>query len=417
MKSSNKQFDQIIKEKLHSLEFSTQLADQELLMKKLHSKDFSTKKYTGLKFLMVLALLSSFAFIQLQQQKGTAHYFQVQEISKDAPLLAKFINEAPVFQTPRTAVAQVNGNQLQQLVAHFQTPQQRANTTTPIEKLQHLPKYPQVRSTLTGLNRIQAPAIDQFVKYNGKPLQEAQTSVQKTLVCGQSEDGSKLIVAQSKVAKFKADSTLANDDFGVYRPAGLQEDAVIQYAVYDKKTLFRRFQFEHIHHGIRTTKIAKPQRAEKVKTEKNKAPAAFHSSYMAPNPHVHHTRQYLESEYEEYTYFIQNDSILFISDRVNFVVVMTPQGDILSKAQISISEPYMYYLGEKTTFFDQASGKVYLSVSTLYRINLYELDPSNGQTTFLTALDDVWPNPNFKVTNGVLHYQKGSKLFEQRLTK
>jgi hypothetical protein len=77
----------------------------------------------------------------------------------------------------------------------------------------------------------------------------------------------------------------------------------------------------------------------------------------------------------------------------------------------------MYYLGEKTTFFDQASGKVYLSVSTLYRINLYELDPSNGQTTFLTALDDVWPNPNFKVTNGVLHYQKGSKLFEQRLTK
>ena len=83
MKSSNKQFDQIIKEKLHSLEFSTQLADQELLMKKLHSKDFSTKKYTGLKFLMVLALLSSFAFIQLQQQKGTAHYFQVQEISKD----------------------------------------------------------------------------------------------------------------------------------------------------------------------------------------------------------------------------------------------------------------------------------------------------------------------------------------------
>mgnify|MGYP000179458848 CR=1 FL=1 len=79
-------------------------------------------------------------------------------------VLAKFINEAPVFQAPRTAVAQVNGNQLQQLVAHFQTPQQRANTTTPIEKLQHLPKYPQVRSTLTGLNRIQAPAIDQFVR-------------------------------------------------------------------------------------------------------------------------------------------------------------------------------------------------------------------------------------------------------------
>jgi hypothetical protein len=411
MKSTPKQFDQLIKEKLNSLEFTSQASDQELLKQKLHAAKSKANKQTGIKLLLVIGICASFALMQRYFKKGNLQYFKVQEISSALPNLA---SEAAAFQPKREVGSESQATNMPELIAHFQ--QEPNSTPALFEKLQHLPKFPHGKISLNGLDEIQAPAIDQLVKYEGKFLQEAQTSKQKTLICGQSEDGSKLIVAQSKVAKFKADSTLSNnDDFGVYRPSGLQEDAVIQYAVFDKKTLFKRFQFEQIHHGIRTTKIAKPQKAEKVKTEKNKEADALHTSNTTPNLHVHPTRQYLETEYEEYTYYIQNDSILFISDRVNYVVIMTPDGDILSKAQIVISEPYMYYLGEKTAFFDQATGKVYLSVSTLYHINIYELDPNNGQTNFLISLDDVWPDPNFSVVNGVLHYRKDNKAFQQQL--
>ena len=39
---------------------------------------------------------------------------------------------------------------------------------------------------------------------------------------------------------------------------------------------------------------------------------------------------------------------------------MQPDGTILSKAQIEISSPKMYYLGEKRAYYDQQTGKTYI---------------------------------------------------------
>jgi hypothetical protein len=94
---------------------------------------------------------------------------------------------------------------------------------------------------------------------------------------------------------------------------------------------------------------------------------------------------------------------------------MEPNGTILSKAQIEITEPYVYYLGEKRAYFDQSTGKVYVCVSTLYHFNFYELEPANGKTTYLFHLNDVWPNPEFQIENGKLSYLKNSIVHQQLL--
>ena len=94
---------------------------------------------------------------------------------------------------------------------------------------------------------------------------------------------------------------------------------------------------------------------------------------------------------------------------------MEPNGTILSKAQIEITEPFVYYLGEKRALFDAVTGKVYICVATLYHFNFYELEPANGKTNFVMQLNDVWPDPHFQIENGKLSYVKNNIGHQQML--
>ena len=94
---------------------------------------------------------------------------------------------------------------------------------------------------------------------------------------------------------------------------------------------------------------------------------------------------------------------------------MQPDGTILSKAEIEITEPYVYYLGEKRAYFDQKTGKTYICVATLYHFNFYELEPANGQTTFLFQTEEVWKNPDFQIENGVLNYSNKNKTYSKKV--
>ena len=102
-------------------------------------------------------------------------------------------------------------------------------------------------------------------------LSDQKTSVSETLICGQNKEKTKLVIARSRIANFQADSLAKDKEKGICRPNGFDEDAVIQYNVYDKRTLFSRFQAEQIHWGmVRTTKIAKPEKQVKEKQEPQK---------------------------------------------------------------------------------------------------------------------------------------------------
>ena len=421
MKTSKKQFDDLFKQKLSTIHFEPTPAAQEKLLKQLKQNKTKLVKKTWGKLSLVLLLVSTFVLLQQKvQYRNYPNYFQSQVASSTFAALQS-LNLAPATEPQLKSTAQPKHQAMQLLVAALQAasvPQPKELWETIAAKNVVLDK-PQLKAKVQQL----APPIAKVFKFEGNPLFESAASANQTLICGQNKAHTKLIIAQSKVAKFDTDSTVTEIENGVFRPAGFDQNAVIQYNIFDKRSLFRRFHAESIHWGlVRTTKIAKPVRIEaqpepNTKQEKTQ-PVKINTStgnQIDSDPHIHGTSQYIEPEYEEYNYNIKNDSIIFISDRVNFVVVMEPNGTILSKAQIEITEPFVYYLGEKRALFDAATGKVYICVATLYHFNFYELEPANGQTNFLMQLDDVWPNPNFHIENGKLSYFKNNIGYEQLL--
>ncbi len=421
MKTSKKQFDDLFKQKLSSIQFEPIPAAQEALLKQIKKDKNKLVKKTWGKLSFVLLMVSTFVLLQHKvQYRSVANFFQSQSTNSTFAALQS-LNFAPATEPTQKSTAQPKNKAIQLLVAELQA----AAAPQPKELWESIAaknvvfEKPQLKAKVRQL----APPIAKVFKFEGNPLFESAASANQTIICGQNKAHTKLIIAQSKVAKFDTDSTVNEIENGVFRPAGFDENAVIQYNIFDKRTLFRRFHAESIHWGlVRTTKIAKPVKIEaqpepNTKQEKPRSEKINTSTgnQLDSNPHIHGTRQYIEPEYEDYNYNVKNDSIIFISDRVNYVVVMEPSGTILSKAQIEITEPFVYYLGEKRALFDAATGKVYICVATLYHFNFYELEPANGQTNFLLQLNDVWPNPNFHIENGKLSYFKNNIGYQQLL--
>ncbi len=404
MKTSKKQFDDLFKQKLSSIHFEPIPAAQEALLKQIKKDKNKLVKKTWGKLSIVLLMVSTFVLLQHKvQYSSVANFFKSQSTNSTFAALQS-LNFAPANEPTQKSTAQPKNNAIQLLVAELQAaaaPQPKELWESIAAKNIVFDK-PQLKAKAQQL----APPIAKVFKFEGNPLFESAASANQTIICGQNKAHTKLIIAQSKVAKFDTDSTVTEIENGVFRPAGFDENAVIQYNIFDKRTLFRRFHAESIHWGlVRTTKIAKPVKNKDTTTD----------IQIESDPHIHGTRQYIEPEYEDYNYNVKNDSIIFISDRVNYVVMMEPSGTILSKAQIEITEPFVYYLGEKRALFDAATGKVYICVATLYHFNFYELEPANGQTNFLLQLNDVWPNPNFQIENGKLSYFKNNIGYEQLL--
>jgi len=404
MKTSKKQFDDLFKQKLSSIQFEPIPAAQEALLKQIKKDKNKLVKKTWGKLSFVLLMVSTFVLLQHKvQYRSVANFFQSQSTNSTFAALQS-LNFAPATEPTQKSTAQPKNKAIQLLVAELQA----AAAPQPKELWESIAaknvvfEKPQLKAKVRQL----APPIAKVFKFEGNPLFESAASANQTIICGQNKAHTKLIIAQSKVAKFDTDSTVTEIENGVFRPAGFDENAVIQYNIFDKRTLFRRFHAESIHWGlVRTTKIAKPVKTKDTTTD----------IQIESDPHIHGTRQYIEPEYEDYNYNVKNDSIIFISDRVNYVVMMEPSGTILSKAQIEITEPFVYYLGEKRALFDAATGKVYICVATLYHFNFYELEPANGQTNFLLQLNDVWPNPNFQIENGKLSYFKNNIGYQQLL--
>ncbi len=421
MKTSKKQFDTLFKEKLQTLYFEPPVAAQEQLLKALKRNRNNVLKKTWGKLSVILIVVSTLVLLQQKNQSyGKVNYFQSQQ---SAQLLSSYpifdVNNMPTESLEKEASRTAINKPILSIVALLQPDEivHEKEFWEPLEIEQN-----KTRQHLKIRTQEVAPPINDIFEFEGDPLIESKASNNQTILCGQNKAQTKIIIAQSKIAKFSTDSIAKDQENGVCRPVGFDENAVIQYTVYDKRSLFRRFQAENIHWGlVRTTKIAKPERKQveqvaqpQAKPSKPISTNHTHTNVSRNSLHVHSTRQYVEPEYEEYNYNIKNDSLIFISDRVNFVVMMDAQGTILSKAQIEITEPYVYYLGEKRAYFDQSTGKIYICVATLYHFNFYELEPANGKTTYLFHLDDVWPNPDFQVSNGKLSYTK-DKIARQRM--
>lgn len=430
MKSSKQSFDQLFKQKLQELTFEASAADAPDFLKKQVPKRKKIVKKTLGKLSMLFAVIGSFAFlqqkIQYKNEVLTANNVNREDVS--------FLNHSDQLLSVENSVPQETD--VKQKITALTSQDLASETSLPDYTNWEILKTKQLnlKGKLSMFRFTAAPAISDIFEYEGAALIEQQTSTEKTVVCGLNKEKNKLVIARSRVASFDADTSANENEQGVYRPDELGDDAVIQYNVFDKQSLFRRFQAESIHWGkVRTTKIMKPSREKNVKetksqepkthvqktkatkaqapNNKNKAKKVVHDTNqqgVLTDMHQHSTRQYVEAP-EAYNYFIQQENIIFISDHVDYVLLMQPDGTILSKAQIEISSPKMYYLGEKRAYYDQQTGKTYICMATLYHFYFYELEVANGQTTYLFKTDSVWSNPNFKIDAGTLTYTHNGK--------
>lgn len=438
MKTSNKQFDQLFKQKMQELHFEASDTPISELLKQTKQQHKLLRNKTWGKLSIILIIVNAAVFFQLHFRSNTkTPGYQAQNNFENLTAFTFTNQTAFTNQISHQNTLLVKGNKIETgTISILNDP----NIIENEENWQKLAKKSLHEKTKLNAYRSKlAPAISGIFLFEGEKLKEEKASNTQTIVCGQNKEKTKIIIARSRVANFKADSLAKENAQGVCRPTGFDDDAVIQYNVYDKSTLFRRFQAESIHWGlVRTTKIAKPEKSVKEPTKEdvqpsvkkanntaqpksNKAPqktktaTTYEAPSTRPQVHNHSLHQYNEPEYEEYNYYVKNDSLVFISDKVNFVVLMQPDGTILSKAEIEITEPYVYYLGEKRAYFDQKTGKTYICVATLYHFNFYELEPANGQTKFLFQTEEVWKNPDFQIENGVLNYSNKNKTYSKKV--
>jgi hypothetical protein len=431
MKTSNKQFDQLFKQKMQELHFEASDTHISELLKQTKQQHKLLRNKTWGKLSIILIIVNAAVFFQLRiRYNAKPPRYQAQNNFENLTSFtlanqATFTDQITNLNTQLVKSTKVESSEISIL--------NNQNIVETEENWQKLAKKSLHEKTkLNAYHSKHAPAISGLFLFEGEKLKEEKASQTQTIVCGQNKEKTKIIIARSRVANFKADSLAKENAQGVCRPTGFDDDAVIQYNVFDKRALFGRFQAEHIHWGlVRTTKIAKPEKPVKEEKqgsvkevqvpktpkapEKTKAKTTYVAPGTRPQVHQHGVRQYVEPEYEEYDYFLKNDSLIFISEGVNFVVLMQPDGTILSKAEIEITEPYVYYLGEKRAYFDQKTGKTYISVATLYHFNFYELEPANGQTKFLFQTEEVWKNPDFHIENGVLNYSNKNKTYSKKV--
>jgi hypothetical protein len=431
MKTSNKQFDQLFRKKMQELHFEASDAPISELLKQTKQRHKLLRNKTWGKLSIILIIVNAAVFFQLHiRYNAKAPRYQAQNNFENLTAFA-FTNQTDFTnQISNQNTQLVKNNEKESTEISFLEDQNSSETQEKWQKLAK--KLLHEKTKLNAYHSKHAPAINGVFLFEGEKLKEEKASNTQTIVCGQNKEKTKIIIARSRVANFKADSLAKENAQGVCRPKGFDDDAVIQYNVFDKRALFGRFQAEHIHWGlVRTTKIAKPEKpnkeekqvsAKEVKVskttktpEKTKAKTTYVTPTTRPQVHQHGVRQYVEPEYEEFDYFLKNDSLIFISEGVNFVVLMQPDGTILSKAEIEITEPYVYYLGEKRAYFDQKTGKTYVCVATLYHFNFYELEPANGQTKFLFQTDEIWNNPDFHIENGELNYTYKNKAYNKKV--
>lgn len=117
--------------------------------------------------------------------------------------------------------------------------------------------------------------------------------------------------------------------------------------------------------------------------------------------------------------FSHNDSFICFDDSYDNVVVLTEKGQVLASNEIRISKPQVWSNKGQNIFYDKTQKSFYMVCKTNYGFNWYSIETNTGETELVYQIKSIWPNPNWKLDNGVLSYTQESKgqstLVEQKL--
>jgi hypothetical protein len=258
-------------------------------------------------------------------------------------------------------------------------------------------------------------SIASIFSNQGLALDIFSTSQDQSTFAGISKETSSLIVAQKKIGNYKLpekiDSSLTE---GAFRPEGYSENEYLFFSIYDASSLLTQNRSYHINSTYN-------RRVNKNSYLYN-FPWSYstYGYYVSQNPYLIgmrniqpiatatiRKRKVVETRiFRTINLFTETNSMLVFLDNISSIIRLNLDGTIASKTEIELKEPLFWSNKGRGVVKDEATNTYYIYTETNFSYNWYSLNSETGATKFITKMNDVWENPNFRIDNGQLHYQK-----------
>ena len=276
---------------------------------------------------------------------------------------------------------------------------------------------------LSGIATAQdSESIASIFSNQGLTLDIVSASKDQSTFAGISQETSSLIVAQKKIGNYKLplkiDSSLTE---GAFRPEGYSENEYLFFSVYDASSFIN----ENKSFLLRQNNM----RRDNCLTCSNYSNFVMNSFENNPSRSIATFGYYRPQRFSPYhrfneqrsirrvgidikkidktiDLFTESNSIVMFTDNFSAFIRLNLDGSIASKTEIELKEPLFWSNKGRGVVKDEVTNEYYIYTETNFSYNWYSLNSKTGATKFITKMNDVWENPNFRIEEGTLHYQK-----------
>ncbi len=276
-------------------------------------------------------------------------------------------------------------------------------------------------------------SIASIFSNQGLTLDVVSASQDQSTFAGISKETSSLIVAQKKIGNYKLpekiDESLTE---GAFRPVGFSENEYLFFSVYDASS----FIIENKYYVLRPTYV----RRENYITNSNYSNLVMNSFERNPNRAIATFGYYRPQRFSPYhrsnqqrsirrvgidikkidktvDLFTESKAIVMFTNNFSTLIRLNLDGTIASENEIQLKKPFFWSNKGRGVVKDEVTNEYYIYTETNFSYNWYSLNSETGATKFITKMNDVWNNPNFRIESGQLHYQriKAGKLENYKL--
>ena len=255
----------------------------------------------------------------------------------------------------------------------------------------------------------------------GLTLDVVSASEDENTFAGISKESASLFIAQKKIGNYKLPEKIdANLTEGAFRPVGFPENEYLFFSVYDASS----FIIENKYYVLRPTNV----RREYI-TNSNYSNLVMNSFERNPNRAIATFGYYRPQRFSPYhrsnqqrsirrvgidikkidktvDLFTESNAVVMFTDNFSAFIRLNLDGTIASENEIQLKEPIFWSNKGRGVVKDEVTNEYYIFTETNFSYNWYSLNSETGATKFITKMNDVWGNPNFRIDNGQLHYQK-----------
>jgi hypothetical protein len=265
-------------------------------------------------------------------------------------------------------------------------------------------------------------SIASIFSNQGLALDVVSASQDQSTFAGISKETSSLIVAQKKIGNYKLpekiDSSLTE---GAFRPEGFSENEYLFFSVYDASS-FLTEQKSYVNKPLNRPAgncLSCSNYSSFVMNSfaNNQSRSIATFGYYRPQLiTVYHRYNYVRTPRsfgikvkevkKDVNLFTEANSIMFFTENVSSLIRLNLDGTLASKTEIELKEPFFWSNKGRGVVKDEVTNEYYIFTETNFSYNWYSLNSETGATKFITKMNDVWENPNFRIEDGQLYYQK-----------